>query len=260
MGRVTPCTALFRSIDRQEPAGTFSYTEGGVRVKITKLGVGIILVFVIAVAIAGCSGTSQPGSGAGAPSGGAAPAGGSAPKPGSVVSGADLFGNAKVTWYEYQITSKAGGETMRSEMRFDMSKETYKGAPATHTKMTTTMTSPMSSTTIVDVYSDASGASLGGHMKMIANGQTVIDKDLPASSPETTTSNPNAVDTRNPYTFAGVESVTVPAGSFPAASHYTMTIQGVTGNYWTAQNVPVFIKSSTKAGEGDMTMELKGWG
>jgi len=149
---------------------------------------------------------------------------------------------------------------MKSDMRFDISKETYKGVSATHTKMTTTMTTPMASTTIVDVYSDASGASLGGHMKMIANSQTVIDKDIPASSPETTGNNPNAVDVRNPYTFAGVESVTVPAGLFPTASHYTTTIQGSVSNYWTAPNVPVFIKSVVKAGEGDMTMELKGWG
>jgi len=63
----------------------------GVKVKITKSGVGIILLIAIAVALAGCSGANQPATTTGMPSGG------SSPQPGSVVSGAASFQTRRST-------------------------------------------------------------------------------------------------------------------------------------------------------------------
>ena len=148
---------------------------------------------------------------------------------------------------------------MSSIMKTEVSQDTYKGKAATHTKMTSTMTTPMAATTIYDMYVDASGVSLGGHMKMISNGQTVMDQDIPPGDTSKAPKDPN-VDKTVQYTFVGVEPVTVPAGIYPAAMKYTATIQGMTSTYWTAPGVPMFVKMVVKSTDGDITQELVGWG
>jgi hypothetical protein len=232
----------------------------GVILKISRVSIIAIVLVVIAVAIAGCSSTSPttPATGgtpsattaAGAPSGTTA-----APSVGSVVSGASLFGNADYKWFEYKMTAK----DMSSNMKTEVSKDTYKDKAATHTKMTTTMTEPMAATTITDIYVDSSGVSLGGHIKMISNGQTVMDQDIPPGDTSKAPKDPNT-DKTVQYTFVGVEPVTVPAGTYPTAMKYTATIQGMTSTYWTAPGVPVFVKMVVKSTDGDITQELVGWG
>jgi hypothetical protein len=217
------------------------------------------MLVVIAVAIAGCSSTSPTTSTTGgtpaATTAAGAPSGGSAPAAGSVVSGASLFGNANYKWFEYKMTAK----DMSSNMKTEVSQDTYKGKAATHTKMTSTMTTPMAATTIIDMYVDASGVSQGGHMKMISNGQTVMDKDIPPGDTSQVPKDPNT-DKTVQYIFVGVEPITVPAGTYPAAMKYTATIQGMTSTYWTAPGVPMFVKMVVKSTEGDITQELVGWG
>lgn len=143
-------------------------------------------------------------------------------------------------------------------MKTEVTQETYQGKTATHTRMTSTMTTPMATTTIIDMYA-ASGVSLGGHMKIISNGQTVIDQDIPPGDSSKTPRDPNA-DKTTQYTFVGIEPVTVPAGIYPAAMKYTATIQGMTSTYWTAPGVPMFVKMELKSADGDIAQELVGWG
>jgi len=227
--------------------------------RFTYVSIIAIMFVVIAVAIAGCSSTGPAApAGGGVPAatttGGAPPGTASAPAAGSVVSGASLFGNANYKWFEYKMTSK----DMSSNMKTEVSQDTYKGKAATHTKMTSTMTTPMADTTITDMYVDASGVSLGGHMKMISNGQTVLDEDIPPGDTSKAPKDLNA-DTTVQYTFIGVEPVTVPAGTYPAAMNYTATFQGKTSTYWTAPGVPMFVKMVVKSTDGDITQELVGW-
>ncbi|MDD1701103.1 MAG: hypothetical protein LUQ04_10000 [Methanoregula sp.] len=227
--------------------------------KISRISIIAIMLVVIAVAIAGCSSTAPSSTATGATpaatTAGGSAAGGSAPSAGSIVSGASIFGNANYKWYEYKMTSK----DMSSNIKTEVSQDTYQGKAATHMKMTSTMTTPMSATTITDMYVDASGVSLGGHMKMISNGQTVIDQDIPPGDTTKAPKDPNT-DKTVQYTFVGVEPVTVPAGTYPAAMKYTATIQGMTSTYWTAPNVPMFVKMVIKSTDGDITQELVGWG
>jgi hypothetical protein len=227
--------------------------------KISRISIIAILLVVIAVAIAGCSSTSPTtpptGGTPAATTAAGAPSGGPAPAAGSVVSGASLFGNANYKWFEYKMT----GKDMSSNMKTEVSQDTYKGKAATHTKMTSTMTTPMAATTITDMYVDASGVSLGGHMKMISNGQTVMDQDIPPGDTSKAPKDPNT-DKTVQYTFVGVEPVSVPAGTYPAAMKYTATIQGMTSTYWTAPGVPMFVKMVVKSTDGDITQELVGWG
>ena len=71
-----------------------------------------------------------------------------------------------------------------------------------------------------------------------------------------TRSNPNDIASDVQYTFEGIEPVSVPAGTYPAASKYTSTVKGITTTFWTAPGVPGFVKMVS----GDATMELNGWG
>ena len=148
---------------------------------------------------------------------------------------------------------------MSSNIKTEISQETYQGKTATHTKMTSTMTTPMSAITVTDMYMDASGVSLGGHIKMISNGQTVMDQDIPPGDTSKAPKDPNT-DKTIQYTFVGVEPVTVPAGIYPASMKYTATIQGTTSTYWTVSGVPMFVKMVMKSADGDITEELVGWG
>jgi hypothetical protein len=66
---------------------------------------------------------------------------------------------------------------------------------------------------------------------------------------------PSQISSEATYTFVAIEPVTVPAGTYPAASKYTTTYKGMTGTFWTAPGVPGFVKVVS----GDATMELNGW-
>src|SRR5674476_513889 len=120
--------------------------------KISRISIFAIILVVIAVAIAGCSSTSPttPATGGttATTTAAGAPGGSSAPAAGSIVSGASLFGNANYKWFEYKMTAK----DMSSNMKTEVSQETYQGKAATHSKMTSTMTTPMAATTITDMY------------------------------------------------------------------------------------------------------------
>lgn len=228
--------------------------------RFSHIGIIAVVLVVIAVALAGCSGSSPTTpSGGGTPastsSAGAASGASSAPATGSVVSGANLFGNSNYNWYEYKMTAK----DMSSNIKTEVSQGTYQGKTATHSKMTNTMTTPMNAITIIDSYVDASGVFLGGHMKMISNGQTIMDRDIPPGDSSTVPNDPNT-DKTVQYTFVGVEPVTVPAGTYPVAMKYTATIQGMTSTYWTSPGVPTFVKMVMKSTGGDITEELVGWG
>jgi hypothetical protein len=195
-------------------------------VKITGFNVGIILVVVICVAIAGCTGSNQPAGGSPPTTGGqaaqgtVAPAGGSAPQAGSVVSGASIFGGAtSYNWIEYKMTTSG----MTAYMKMEKSG-----------KCTMRM----------------EGKDLpGGSM-------TVDCSSKGGQAQQAAQSNPNDVKSDVQFTFAGIEPVTVPAGTYPTASKYTLKSQGITTTYWTAPGVPGFVKTVS----GDVAMELNGWG
>jgi hypothetical protein len=122
------------------------------------------------------------------------------------------------------------------------------------------------STTVMTSYSDPStGATLGGHMKMTAGGQTIIDKDIepssaaPSAAPGVSTESPLTSYQHTSITSAGTESVTVPAGTY-VATKYTWGSGGNTGTVWVAPNVPVPVKMTSTSSGYTTNMELTGWG
>lgn len=190
--------------------------------KILRNSVIIIILVVIAIAIAGCASTtpSSPTTGATQTTTIAAgtPVGTtSAPATGSVVSGADIFGSSAASYNWIEYKTSSSGMTIY--IKYEKSG-----------KCTMRM----------------EGAGVpGGSMTQdcsVTGGQT--------------RSNPNAVTSDVQYTFVGIEPVSVPAGTYPAASKYTSTVKGITTTFWTAPGVPGFVKMVS----GDATMELNGWG
>ncbi len=63
-----------------------------------------------------------------------------------------------------------------------------------------------------------------------------------------------------PLTFVGIESVSVPAGSYPTASKYTRSVNETTFTYWSASGIPVPVKMISNFPSGSITSELMGWG
>ena len=188
----------------------------------------IAIIFVmIAVSIAGCTSSSPatPAAG-GAPSGGsAAPAGGpAAPSAGSEVTGANIFGaGASYNWIEYKMAT-AG---MATYMKFEKSGKC----------------------TMRIEGKDLPGGSMT--MDCSSTGQT---------SGQPSSSNPADVKSDVKFTFVGVEPVSVGAGTYPAATKYLITSEGQKIYYWTAPGVPTFVKFLAPSKDGDVVMELNGWG
>ncbi len=206
----------------------YIYLEGVV-LKISRISIIAIMLVVIAVAIAGCSSTSPTvpattvtttkATTAAATTTTVAPSGTtSAPAAGSVVGGAAIFGSspASYNWIEYKMSS--GGMTVF--MKIDKVKGTcimrFEGGQ------------------VQGMPTEIACGSAGG----------------PAQQ------NPNDIKSDVQFTFVGIEPVSVPAGTYPAASKYTSTYQGITATFWTAPGVPGFVKMVS----GDATMELNGWG
>jgi len=186
------------------------------------------MLVIIAVAIAGCSGTTPtapttggtpaPTTAAGAPAGTT-----SAPAAGSV-SGGQLFGGVGYNWVEYKMSTGSGSDAMtifykynkqtgKCTMRFEGAKK-IEGMP-----------------TEMDCSSTGGGKTQG---------------------------DPNQIGSEVKFIKVGTEVVTVPAGTF-TADKYTATFQGVTGTYWIVNGKPL-IKMTSGDATGSMNMELNGMG
>jgi hypothetical protein len=204
--------------------------------RITWMNIGIIVIIIIAVALAGCATQTTPTTTGGAGQAKAtgtvstgssgAPSGGSAPQPGSVVTGTGIFGTIpSYTWIEYKTVMNTGGKLMTTYLKIEKSG-----------KCTMRM--------------EGEGLPSGG---------MTIDCS-PKGGQAQAQSDPNDVKPDVKFIFAGIEPVSVPAGTYAAASKYTVTTQGLTSTYWTASGVPGFVKFQVNTEGGPVTTELNGWG
>jgi hypothetical protein len=194
--------------------------------KFTMVCFGIMAILVFMVALTGCTGSSQQGSSSpGAQTtqavGGAqqSPVGGSPSGP----TAGQVLGALNYNWVEYKMTSGDGGQQVTMYFKFDKQKGTC--------------------TMRIE----------GQNMP----GMTGQEMSCGSTSGETQ-SNPNQMSSDVTLTYIGIESVTVPAGTF-MASKYTSTYQGTTSTYWMVGGTPL-LKVVSGGGEGSSTMELNGWG
>ena len=208
--------------------------------KVSHIGIIAVMLVVIAVALAGCTGSSPATPATGGASSGGAPAAGGAASSGSsqpagsssgtgsgALTAASIFGGLNYEWVEYKMVAGEGQDKMtvyykynhktgKCTMRFEMA-EKIEGMP-------TEMDCSAASTT--------GGKSAG---------------------------NPNEVDNSVKFIKVGTESVTVPAGTF-IADKYQATFEGSTATYWVANGKPLIKMQGASAGEGGAVMELNDWG
>ena len=189
--------------------------------KVSTLGFGLIAILVLAVAFAGCSGTSTAPS---TPSGGQAAAGGASS---GLAGGDQLFGGVSYNWVEYKTTSGAGGQQM-----------------IIYTKWTKEGKCTMR-------FEGAGAEQIKGMMP--------TEMDCSSTGGQTQQqSNPNQVSPDIKFVKVSTETVTVPAGTF-TADKYTATYQGMTSTYWIAGGKPL-LKMEGGSAESKTVMELNGWG
>ncbi|WAC04726.1 MAG: hypothetical protein OS112_09740 [Methanoregula sp.] len=194
---------------------------------VSKRSLGLIVLLVAAVALAGCSGTSTPPATTGGPAAGGAPAGGASPGGSAAtgpVSGASLFGDLSYNWVEYKMVSGSGAEKMTIYFKYDKNGKCS-----------------------MRFEGGAAMAGMPTEMDCSSTGTTGKSAD-----------NPNTVSPDVKFVKVSTESVTVPAGTF-IADKYTASYQGMTSTYWIASGKPL-LKMEGGTGQGTSVMELNGWG
>jgi len=198
--------------------------------KFSHISILAIIFVVIAVSIAGCTGSSPatpavPATGGASPVGSGTPAGSTAaPAGGSDVTGANIFGTgASYNWVEYKTV--ASGMTL-------------------YTK-----------------FEKSGKCSMRMEGKDLPGGGMTIDcSSTGQTSGQPAQNNPADVKSDVKFAFVGIEPVSVGAGTYPTATKYMVTSQGQKIYYWTAPGVPTFVKFQSPSGDGDIVMELNGWG
>jgi hypothetical protein len=189
-----------------------------------------VMFVVIAVALAGCTGSSPAApSGGNAPAAGATTSGssGSGSQP-SAVSGADLFGNLNYNWVEYKMSTGSGSDAMTIYYKYN--KQTGKCSMRFEGAGASDMPAGMQDL-------DCSGAGSSGKASADPN-QVKSDAKVDCSLLD--------------------ESVTVPAGTF-SATKCTVTSQGTTSTSWIAKG-KFLVKTEIKTDQGNMNMVLNSYG
>ncbi len=190
------------------------------------LSYGLILIMVIAVAFAGCTGQSGSTTATSAttatPGVPAAQVTTAAPA-GNTLSGNDIFGTVSYEWTEYKMTSGAGADQMTVYYKYNLK-----------TKKCTMR---------------FEGANVPAGMP--------TEMDCSSTGSTTSSNDPNEVSSDVKFVRVGTEVVTVPAGTF-TADKYTATIEGNTATYWIVRDKPL-IKMETTSSQGSAKMELNAW-
>ena len=206
--------------------------------KVSYIGSIAVMLVVIAVALAGCTGSSPsaPATGGassgntpsgGAPSGTAqATSGGSPAASGGAVSAGSVFGGITYEWVEYKMTSGQAAEKMTIYMKYN--------------QKTGKCTMRFEGAGMEGMPSEMDCSATG-----TASGQSAND--------------PNDVKSDVQLKKIGTETVIVPAGTF-VADKYQATFEGSTATYWIASGKPLLKMEGNSAGEGGAVMELNGWG
>jgi hypothetical protein len=188
-----------------------------------------VMIVVVAVAFAGCSGGSTaPSSSGSTQAPGTTAAAGSSGSPAAAVSGAGLFGNLNYNWVEYKMSTGSGSNAMTIYMKYN--RQTGK----------CTMR-----------FEGAGASELPAGMQ---------EMDCSAKSGQASTGDPNKVSSDAQVSCSPLEEpVTVPAGTF-SATKCTVTSQGMTSTTWVVKD-KFMVKmegSSTEGGSTSMVLNAYG--
>lgn len=218
-----------------------------------------VLIVLIALAVAGCTSTTTTSPAvSGQPAASGTPATSVTATPSSGTSSVTLFDMGKFSWYTYRMN--AAGQNV--DMKTATTTGSYGGVSAArHLTSTMTMgTGDQAMVTVTDTYFDPSTDKLlGGHTKATMGGSVLYDKDIAADDSTYAKSDYAGQSTTAIPVPSGVESVTVPKGTY-TATKYTITNSDGTVNYWLAAGVPMPVKMEVTASGTTAAMELVDYG
>ncbi len=248
---------------------TFTKAGKNRRLKMRHTYIVIIAIAIImaGLSVAGCSGspTVTPTPGAGTASTGPV-----TPATGGFTTLKSAIDFTKVKWFEYKITSNTTAEPLVMTMKNELSVPYGGVSNAEHTVIRMDSDTPQGKSLIdMDVYSNpADGKTLGGHMKMTAGGMTLFDQDVDAGSGKVndqigTYRSQNPVlttgESTETLTYAGTETVKVPAGTFNCYKYLTRA-NDTDAQIWIDPSVPIPIKwVGVQKDKPVYTAELTGW-
>jgi hypothetical protein len=196
------------------------------------------------------------------------------PEPGSSVSRADLFGTPSLRWDEYEFSQQIRSlPDSYGTSRVEKTVEKYRGQSAVHENHTYYLQIPGEPAaswdyTIDDMYYDEYGNMLAMHRRVIRDGEYLEDADRSPVDMKRGTPDCSGEVFSPRYTYIGIDPVTVPAGSYPAAMKYVSDADDAalsttaTVTSWFAEGVPVSVRWRIEDPEKGLyfTYELKGWG
>lgn len=233
------------------------HPEGGEKsMKISYLRSSVVVLLVLTAAIMGCTSSNMLSSNSTQANG----ASSSLPQVGSTVSASSVFGT-NYTWFEYRSKQVFMNTTDTSDMKTVRSISTFQGKPAIIMETTSTISTEQGPGQVVDdtYYDIGMDTMLGGTKTATIDGHNVT---YSISLSPLQTKGMNFFTQGSQLTFAGINSVVVPAGFYPNAYKYTQTLSQTEFTSWAVSGIPVPVKetASYPRGEGNFTIELEGWG
>jgi hypothetical protein len=196
--------------------------------RFSPIGIIAVMLILIAVALAGCSGSSTT-----APQGGGTPAAGTPSSGGSAaVSGTDLFGGLSYNWVEYKMSTGSGSNAMTIYTKYN--RQTGKCSMRFEGAGASGMPAGMQ-----EMDCSATGSTTGSSQASADPNRVSSDAKVDCSLFE--------------------ESVTVPAGTF-SATRCTVTSHGAVSTSWIAKG-KFLVKTETSSPQGgSMSMVLNAFG
>lgn len=180
-----------------------------------------------------------------------------------------LFNINSLNWYQFRMTMVKDGKTTTATYKISMLGDTtYNGVAAKHDKFAIDMPAQDGQEAMsmeVDTYtSKADQSSLGGHLKMIQNGQTLMEMDIPASqsSSYSSTDITSQADAQNDValTNAGPDVVIIDGKTYACTKYTYTTTEGAGYTVWYSPQAPMPVKTVWTGDGTTSTMELIGWG
>ncbi|OPY25520.1 MAG: hypothetical protein A4E28_03087 [Methanocella sp. PtaU1.Bin125] len=251
------------------------------RYMIVRNGRGKIVLAAVVIAallVSGCLGKDAGSVATPTPTPTPTPAAGSSPVPapawntvGSPASTGQLYDMGGLNWYEFRFDSRSEIMNSSGTYRLEFGDDAYLGIPARHTRETYTdliISSPGSPESIIDAYvSKANNSLIGGHAKILSNGQVTMDEDMAGSQIAGMMSRGypymSTLDRDARLTFAGEETISLNGKQY-ACTIYRFTVDGITRTAWYTPEAPAPLKVAWALADESrpvaVTVTLTGWG
>jgi hypothetical protein len=159
-----------------------------------------------------------------------------------------LYNTGGLHSYEYRFTSITNGNTYVIPAQVAYSDDTYEGIAAEHVSMICDTPNAGSAAKIhSDTYfSKANNSALGGHWKLVSEGEVIMEENMSASRVEEGKADMDVAKKgelygSSPLKYEGMETVTIDGRAYDCMK-YTFNAEGVTHTMWYTREAPIPVK------------------